>query len=177
MRRLLAVSVALAICVALAAGCGGSSDKKANEAYANSVCSAVSTWTQEIKSIATDFSSGVSKASLQQKVDQAETATKKLVTDIKAVPPPETEQGTAAKQQLDQFSSDASATVTAATSAIGGLPDDASAASIATAVATLGPQVQTLVSSGKAAFEALKDAGGSLSDAFKSADACKSLAG
>ena len=41
----------LAVVALLAAGCGGSSDKKANEAYANSVCSAVAAWEQQVKTI------------------------------------------------------------------------------------------------------------------------------
>ena len=55
----------LAVLVLVAAGCGGSSDTKANEAYANSVCTAIGTWEQQIKSIATSFIGGISKASLQ----------------------------------------------------------------------------------------------------------------
>lgn len=49
----------LAVLVLLAAGCGGSSDTKANEAYANSVCSAIGSWEQQIKDIASSFSGGV----------------------------------------------------------------------------------------------------------------------
>ena len=59
-----------------AAGCGGSSsDTKANEAYANSVCTAIGGWTTQVKSIASDMSGGVSKATLQAKLTQVETAT------------------------------------------------------------------------------------------------------
>jgi hypothetical protein len=43
----------LAVLTLVAAGCGGSSDMKANEAYANSVCSAIGNWEQQIKSTAT----------------------------------------------------------------------------------------------------------------------------
>ena len=46
----------IAVLVLVGAGCGSSSDTKANEAYANSVCSAIGNWEQEIKSIATSFS-------------------------------------------------------------------------------------------------------------------------
>ena len=79
----------LAVLALVASGCGGSSsDTKANSAYASSVCSAVGSWEQQIKSIATDLSGGISKASLQSKITQADTATKALATQIKAVPPP-----------------------------------------------------------------------------------------
>jgi hypothetical protein len=158
------------------AGCGGSSsDTKANDAYADNVCTAVGTWEQSIKDIATDFSGGISKASLQKKIDQAKSATDKLVSDVKAVPPPDTDEGNAAKQQLDQLSSDVKTTVKAAQSALGQIQDDASLATITAAVAALGPQVQSLVGEAKSAIGTLKDAGGSLADAFKSTDSCKSL--
>ena len=39
----------------MAAGCGGSSDTKANEAYANGVCTAIGTWEQQIKTIASEL--------------------------------------------------------------------------------------------------------------------------
>jgi hypothetical protein len=168
--------VAGAVLALVAAGCGGSSsDKKASETYANSVCSAVGDWEQQIKKIATDFSGGISKASLQKKVDQAQAATKTLVSEIKAVPPPDTDEGKAAKQQIAQVSDDATSTIDAAKSAVGQIQGDASPQAIAAAVAGLLPQVQSLVSEAKSTISALQSAKGSLASAFKSAEACKSL--
>jgi hypothetical protein len=161
----------------LAAGCGGSSDTKANEAYANSVCSAIGSWQQEIKSIASDFSGGVSLASLQTKVTQAEAATKTLVTQIKAVSPPDTSEGQAAKQQLDQLTTDINNTVDAASTALTEVQANPSAAAVSATVATLAPQVQSLASETNSAISTLKSAGGSLASAFKSTDNCKSLGG
>jgi len=178
-RRVTAAAVPLALLASVlslvTAGCGGNSDTKANEAYANSVCSAIGSWEQQIKSLATDFSGGISKASLQSKITQAESATKNLVAEIKAVPPPDSSQGQAAKQQLDQLSSDLATTVSAAKTALAQVPDNASAATIAAAVASFAPQVQSLASETKSAVSTLKSAGGSLASAFKSADSCKSL--
>ena len=68
----------LAALVVVAAGCGGSSDTKANDAYANSVCGAIGSWEQQVKSIATSLSGGLSKASLQTKVAQVKSATQTL---------------------------------------------------------------------------------------------------
>ncbi len=161
----------------LAAGCGGSSDTKANEAYANSVCSAIGTWQQQIKSIATSFIGGVSQASFQASITQAEAATKTLVTQIKAVPPPDSSQGQAAKQQLDQLTTDINNTVDAASTALTQVQANPSAAALSATVATLAPQVQSLASETNAAISTLKDAGGSLASAFKSTDSCKSLGG
>lgn len=160
------------------AACGGGSssdEKKASEAYADNVCGAISSWKQEIKSIATDFSGEISKASLQSQITKAESGTKQLVSDIKAVPPPDTSEGQAAKQQLDQLSEDVTTNVGAAKTAISDLPANASASTIATAVATLVPQVQNLADQAKSALTTLKNAGGSLASAFKNSSSCKSL--
>jgi len=163
--------------VVVAGGCGGSSSSEttANEAYANSVCTAIGTWEQQVKNIATDFSGGISKASLQSKLTQVEAATKTAVTQIKAVPPPDTSEGKAAKQQLQQLSSDVTTTIDAAKTTITQMPDDASAATIAASVAALAPQVKTLVSSAQSAISTLQSAKGSLGSAFKSTDSCTSL--
>jgi hypothetical protein len=167
----------LAVLVLVGAGCGGSSDTKANEAYANSVCSAVGNWKQQIKSIATSFIGGVSQASFEASITQAEAATKTLVTQIKAVPPPDSSQGQAAKQQLDQLTTDINNTVDAARTALTQVQANPSAAALSATVATLAPQVQSLASETNAAISTLKDAGGSLASAFKSTDSCKSLGG
>ena len=171
------VLMLLAALVVVAAGCGGSSDTKANDAYANSVCGAIGSWEQQVKSIATNLSGGLAKASLQTKVAQVKSATQTLATQIKAIPPPSTSDGQAAKQQLDQLSSDVTTTANAAKSAAAQIPPNASAATIASSLLALGPQVKSLASTAQSTVKSLKTASGSLSSAFKSADSCKSLGG
>jgi phage shock protein A len=176
-RPLIAISALVAAALTLvAAGCGKSSDTKANEAYADNVCSAVGTWKQQIESIGTSLSSGgFTKESIQAALTKAETETKTMVTQIKSVPPPDTSEGQAAKQQLDQLTTDVNSTVDAAKSAAAQLQGDASASSIAAAVAALAPQVQSLANEARSAFDTLKSAGGSLASAFKNTDSCKNL--
>ena len=167
----------LAVVALLAAGCGGSSDKKANEAYANSVCTAVAAWEQQVKTIATTFSGPISKASLDAKIAQVQTETKKLVSQIKAVPPPNTSDGKAAKQQLDQLSTEVNTTITKAQSAVAAIPADASAVEVASALIPLAPQVQSLATSAQSTVKSLQTAKGSLASAFKSTSSCKNLGG
>jgi hypothetical protein len=177
-RRIAAASLSglLAVLVLVAAGCGNS-DKKANQAYANSVCSAVATWEQQIKTIATTFSGPISKTTLDAKVTQAEAETKKLVSQIKAVPAPNTSAGKAAKQQLDQLATDLNTTVTNAQSAVSQIPADATAVQVAGALIPLAPQVKSLANSAQSTIKSLQTAGGALSSAFKSTDSCKNLGG
>jgi hypothetical protein len=160
----------------VAAGCGGqSADEKANEAYANSVCSAISGWETQVKSIATDLSAGISQASLRSKVTQVESETSSLVKEIKAIPPPDTSDAQAAKQQLDQLSTDLTTTVDSTKTAVASVQAEASAATVAAAVLTLAPQVESLATTAQATISTLKGSGEALSSAFKSADSCKSL--
>jgi len=165
----------LAVLALVAAGCGGSSDKKANEAYANSVCTAVAAWEQQVRTIATTFSATISKASLQTKITQVEAATKTLATQIKAVPPPNTSDGQAAKKQVDQLSTEVASTVSSAKSSVSQIPADASVATVAAALAPLAPQVKSLASTAQSTLKSLQTAGGSLADAFKSTKSCKNL--
>jgi hypothetical protein len=130
-----------------------------------------------MKDIATSLSGGVSQAALQTKVTQAEDATNTLVSQIKAVPPPDSSEGQAAKQQLDQLTTDINNTIAAAQTASASIQANASVAAVSAVVATLAPQVQSLASETKSAISSLKGAGGSLGSAFKSTDSCQSLGG
>ena len=161
----------------LAAGCGGSSDKKANEAYADNVCSAIGSWGQQIKSIATTFSGSISKSSLETAISQAEAATRNFETQLKSVPPPNTSQGDAAKQQLDQMTTDVNNSIGAAKGAVSQIQANPTAATITATVAVLTPQAQALATEAKSAISTLKDAGGALASAFRSTESCQSLGG
>jgi len=177
-RGVAALPALVAVLVLVVAGCGKSADQKANEAYANSVCTAIGDWETQVKSIVTDLSSSsLSKASLQSKMTQVESATKTLVTQIKAVPPPNTSEGQAAKQQIDQFSTEVTTTVSSVKSAVAQIPSGASATTIASTLAPLAPQVKSLASTAESTVKTVENAGGSLSDAFKSTDSCKSVTG
>ena len=173
--KLLSIVVVFGLAV-VAAGCGsGNSDKKANEAYATGVCSAIGDWVTEVKSLATVNPAGISKASLQKKLTQFETATKNLVSGIKAVPPPNTSEGTNAKKQVNLFVTQVEATSTAVKSAASKIPSNASLSAIVPILAPLKPQLTTLASTAQTTVKSLKNVGGSLQSAFESADACKNL--
>jgi hypothetical protein len=178
-RRKRGAAVLLALVGALAlvtAGCGGqSADQKALETYANTVCADIANWSTQVKGIATDFSGGISRASLQSKVAQVESATKSLAQKIKAVPAPNTAGGQAAKQQLQQLSTELSTTAASAKAVVTGLQANASAATVAAAVLTVAPQVKSLASSAQSTVSTLKSQKGNVSSAFKSAESCKSL--
>jgi hypothetical protein len=171
--KLLSILVACGL-VAVASGCGGSSDKKANEAYANSVCSAVGTWVSQVKSLAT-ISGGVSKASLEKKLTQFQTATKDLVSGVTAVPPPNTSEGQNAKKQVNLFVTQVKQTSTAVKTAASKIPANASLSEIVPVLTPLKSQLTALASTAQSTVSSLKNIGGSLQSAFDTADACKNL--
>jgi peptidoglycan hydrolase CwlO-like protein len=176
MRRAVAVAMLLSALALVAAGCGGgNSDKKANETYANGVCTAIDGWATEVKSLATVPSGGITKASLDTKLSQFATATKNLVSQIKAVPAPNTSEGQAAKKQIDQLASQVQTTSAAVKSAAAKLPANATLAQTVSALSTLVPQFQALQSSAQSTVRAIQSSGGSLASAFKSERACKQL--
>lgn len=167
----------LSVLAFVAAGCGGgNSDKKANEAYASGVCTAIGTWTAEVKSLTTTVpSGGLTKASLDAKLTQFETATKTMISQIKAVPPPNTSEGQTAKQQIDQMASQVQRTSAAVKSAFSKLPANATVADIVSSLSKLVPQFQRLKSSAQTTIKTIQNAGGSLASAFQSERACKQL--
>jgi hypothetical protein len=167
------IGVVLAVVVGLFAYHASNENSAANDAYANSVCTAIASWQQQVKSIGE--SGGTSQAELQSKSSQVETATRSLVDQIKGIPVPGSSDGQAASQQLAQLSADLSNTVEATKNGIATIKSNTSAATIATVAATLKPQYQALADSAKSAVHALGDNALPLAFAFRRTDACKSL--
>jgi hypothetical protein len=178
---LLAVPLAAA---ALAGGCGGSdsdsSDTTTAEAtsatdWADSLCTAISTWTASVQSAVEPLKSGdVSKGSLQSATTDLKDATSTFVDDVKGLGPPDTESGQQAKQSLDSLADDLSQGV----DDIKETADDVSGA--ASAMAAMGSISTTVQQMGTNAQSALNDVEqadtkGELQDALKNAPACKEL--
>ena len=175
--RLLSVLLAVGLALTLA-GCGSShSDKKANEAYAEGVCSAIDTWSSDVQSLAAGVAGGgdISKSSLQKKLAQFRTATKKLASEIKAVPAPNTSEGKDAKKKVNGLVTQVQSTSAAAQSALAGLPANASLAQIVSALSALAPQLSALTTGAQSTVSSLQQAGTSLSKAFESTSACQKL--
>ena len=108
-RRLLATVVAAA--ALLAAGCGGSSDSDSararRRAWADGLCSAISTWTDSIKEIGDSLTAGnVSQDALTGAVADAKSATETFTSDLDDLGTPDTEAGAEAKEAVDELSDD-----------------------------------------------------------------------
>lgn len=78
----------------------GSTPSPQAAAWGDQVCTSVSTWEEQIKAIATDVNGTPSKAQVQSKVEQANAATKTLVSDLEAIGVPKTPNGQAARDDV-----------------------------------------------------------------------------
>jgi hypothetical protein len=172
------VAVVVAASV-LAAGCGGggssSSGASSPDDWANSVCSALTTWANSLKTATGSLQGNLSKESLTSASDDVSSATNQLASDLKGLGKPDTEGGDKAKSTLDTLSGQLSQDV----DTIKKTADDASkgsggivkaVSSISTTLTTAGNQVQT-------AFSSLQqlDTKGELEKAFENSASCKKL--
>ena len=109
MRTLIALTVALAALALVATGCGGGdddSDTDPTAAWASDFCNAVTTWTDELETVTSQFSdtSNLSQDGLQSAADDVKGATENLVDDLRGLGAPETEGGEEIRSALDSLS-------------------------------------------------------------------------
>ncbi len=173
MKRVLSLAALLAVGV-LAAGCG--SDEPSSPAdWADGVCTAITSWTDSVKSAADPIKSGdISEDSLQSAADDVKSATDTLESDLEGLGKPDTEAGQQAKDSLDQLSSDLSTetdTIESAVEDVSGLSDIAGAV---TTVSTTLATMQTQITSAYTSLTQL-DAKGELKSAFQDASSCQQL--
>ena len=168
------------VCVALVAtGCGGSSNggTTATDTWASGVCTAVTTWENQLKTIeSTVKSGGLSKDSINTAVTQAKTATDTLAKDLKKLGKPDTQAGQAAKSDVEQLSTELSKNVQTIQDAVSSA---SGAAGVLTAVSTASATLVTMgqdVSTTLADLQKL-DPKGELEKAFKQSSSCKALLG
>ncbi len=110
----------------LASGCGGDDDENSATAWADDVCSAITTWKDSITSTADSLKGGnLSEDSLRSAADDVESATSDFVDDVRGLGKPDTDAGEQAKESLDQLADEADQNLSAIKSAV----DDASGVS------------------------------------------------
>ena len=172
-----ALALALVLAV-IAAGCGGGG-QSAEEKWAGDVCSAVTTWkttvtqaTDHIQSTLQSPQAGM-VTSIKTDVQSAVTATNKLVTDLKSLTPPNTDEGKKAQQAVDSLATQVQTTATQAKQISSQMPATASAADTIKAFAPLAPGLQSISSKTESALTAIQSAGSSIKDGFKKAGSCK----
>ena len=166
------------VTVALVSGCGGSSssDTKPAEDWANSVCSAITTWTTSVQQTGKDLQGNVNKDSLNKAVNDFESSTKQFADDLKGLGRPDTDAGDKAQASVEKLASeiqsDADKIKSEAKSASG-----SGIKGYQQALTSVGGTVQQMGQQVTSTFQELGnlDAKGELESAFKKADKCSSL--
>lgn len=161
----------------LLAGCGGggSSNAISTTDWANSVCSAITTWTSSLKSAGKSLQGGnLSKDSLKSAAKDIEDATSTFADDLKGLGKPNTETGQQAKESVDQLSKNIKNGADEIRSAVQGV---SSLSDAQAALTTVGGTLQKMGTQVTSAFSKLGnlDPKGELKTAFKNADKCSSL--
>jgi hypothetical protein len=160
----------------LAAGCGGSDDETSGASdWANSVCSALTTWKTSVSAAVTSVQGGnLSENSLESAVDDVSDATSTLADDLKDAGRPDTDDGQQAKDVVDQLADE----VETGVQTIGDALDDASGGTgLLQAITTISGTLATMGDQVRAAVDQLEqlDPAGELNDALKNAEDCSSL--
>lgn len=173
--RTRALAAALVAAVALlAAGCG-KNDQPTTSEWADGLCSAITTWTSSLTSIASTLQSGgLNKDSLTTAVDDAKSSTQDFTSTLDDLGKPNTDSGQQAQDAVDQLSSEIKADIQTIQDAV----DDASGVSgILNAVTVIKDTITkagTQVSSTVTSLQGL-DAQGELESAFTSSSSCQKL--
>lgn len=167
--------------VAMRLSDNGSSKPSAAE-WASSVCTDLGTWKTSISSLASGGAT-LNPSTLKGKIDTAQTATSTLVSELKALGPPDVESGAELQQTLqsnaDKLQASFDSLKTAAQQAV----QAGSPKAVAQALVALGPQYQALLDDLSSTVNDLQNANvaasakSELQAAFAGAQSCQDLQG
>jgi uncharacterized phage infection (PIP) family protein YhgE len=177
-RKLLASGTAALALVA--AGCGGGDESSSSptEEWADSFCTAITTWKDSLTSVTEQFSSSSSLTSeaLTDAANDAKSSTETFVDELRALGPPETESGEAVKSSVDELSNTVEsevAKIESAAEGVSGLTDLPSAiTSITTSISAMSSALSSTVQTAESA-----DVSGELRTALEDTPACADISG
>ena len=166
-----------------AAGCGGGDDSGSGSSeatpaseWADGFCSAVTAWTDELRSVTEQFTSlsSFSQENLQSAADDVKTATDQLVDDLRNLGAPDTESGQEVEDSIDALATtleaelDSIQTTVDETSGIAELPG---------AVQDVSASVSAMSKAFSSTLTTIEDADaqGELTDALESSPGCDEL--
>jgi uncharacterized phage infection (PIP) family protein YhgE len=163
--------------VVAAAGCGAGASPE--EKWADSVCSSIDDWENQVQQAKDDISAKLNSpgsgtlAAINTDVGNAVDATNQLATELKKIGPPDTEKGAQAKQQLDALASQLQSTVSTAKQTVHSVPESANLAETAQKLAPLAPALQSLATATSSALTSIQESSEALKEGFDKADSCK----
>jgi len=151
------------------------------DAWADSVCTSLSTWRSSIIAISEVGGETLTPESLRQSLSDATTATETLETDLRQLGPPDLDAGEELKQQLDSAASEIEASFDTLKQGAEDAADTSSPADFIQALAALAPQFQALLDTLSTTVDDLQssdvagDAQEELQAAFASSSSCREL--
>jgi hypothetical protein len=175
-RRVVLPVAALVAAVLLAAGCGSSgSDTTPTQQWADSLCTAITTWQSSITDVANSLKGGnLTKDSLNTAADDVKSATNTFTDDLGNLGKPDTEAGKQAQESISQLQSDIKDDLQKIQDTVDGA---SGIAGIIQAVPTITATVSsagTQISSTITTLQGL-DAKGEIKSAFEQSSSCASL--
>jgi hypothetical protein len=178
MRRLpalICVGLALPLAVLALSGCGGSSQSEA-EKWADSVCSSIGDWKQEISSVTNDLTTKaqngtLNRSELKSGLNSALNDTKTLASDLRDSGPPNTQAGQEASQKLNDVTSMVEQSIETARGQVD------SAGSLPAAIAAVAPELTQTAANVTSQLQQISqlDPKGELSQAIDDTKSCQDL--
>ncbi|HEX6664708.1 MAG TPA: hypothetical protein VF025_13640 [Gaiellaceae bacterium] len=172
---------AVVLSALVAAGCGGRSAPSAAK-WADSVCTEVNDWTDQIKSevgkaqAELQSPSSATKANIQAGIQRSVDDTKQLVANLKALDAPGGAAGRRAKDLVDSLAADVQQTVTEIDRRVKAISPSASLGEAAAALAPIAGDISATLASAKNTLASIEALGSDLKDAFQKEDSCRNLA-
>ena len=178
MRRLWIAAILVLALAGVAAGCGGDDETESDPtaAWADGFCSAVTDWTDELRTITSQFSdtSNLSEDGLQSAASDVQSATQTLVDELRDLGAPETESGEEVKDALDTLSTtleDESAAIENTANGVSGITELPSAITkISSSLSALGTAFSQTLQTIESA-----DASGELRSALEDSPECADI--
>lgn len=160
----------------LAAGCGGNGDDTSSAtAWADEVCSAMSTWIGSVSSATESLGEGgLSQDGLENAADDVQDATQTLTDELEEAGRPDTDSGQQAETAIEELADDIDENVRELQSAVEGI---SGAEGVLDAISVITGTLSTMANRVGETFEELGqlDAAGELQDAFEESDDCSDL--
>jgi hypothetical protein len=168
-----ALPILLSALALAATGCGGGNS--VDDKYATGVCTAIGSWVTTVKPLARGPRGEITRAAVEAKLKDFETATKHLASRLRTVPAPNTSDAQATKNEIDTLATQIGRTAADEKIAAANLGQNASRLQMSSALRALAQQFLALRTTAQATLASLQSADGSLAGAFRGSNACKQL--
>lgn len=177
-RKLLASGIAALALVAAGCGGGGESSASPTEEWAEGFCTAITTWTDSLRSATEQFSnaSSLTSEALTDAGNDVSSATETLVDDLRALGPPETESGEEVKTSIDELSTTLESEVAKIETAV---QDASGLAGLPSAIAAITTSLSAMATAFSTTLQTIEsaDAQGELQTALEDSPACADITG